>query len=221
MKQACRGVRAPPESATVAAMPSRRPDAERLLAALAAQRVALGSQPWAGAVTASVLGAACADAVVAALDAGLVPQPAALRGAVIYAVGLLEARAPGRAVEVRVPPYAAIQCVAGPRHTRGTPPNVVETDALTWILLAVGRMSWDAAARGGKLRASGPRADLSGYLPLNPAGHVDAAVEIEERVRGRGRSRGLQPPMTLGDQKLADSDIELPDAPEDGSPDPD
>jgi hypothetical protein len=70
---------------------------------------------------------------------------------------------------VRIPPYAAIQCVAGPRHTRGTPPNVVETDAVTWILLATGRMSWAKAAADGRLRASGPRADLSDYLPLVPA----------------------------------------------------
>lgn len=147
-------------------MPSRRLDPERLLAAVSAQRSALGSRPWAGPVTIAALGAACLDAVVAALDVGLAPQPAALRGAVIYAAGLLEARAPGRAVEVRIPPYAAIQCVAGPRHTRGTPPNVIEADAVTWILLATGRTRWDAAVRGGKVHASGPRADVSEYLPL-------------------------------------------------------
>jgi hypothetical protein len=92
-----------------------------------------------------------------------------LRCAVVHLLGVLAARAPGRAVEVRIPPYAAIQCVAGPRHTRGTPPNVVETDAVTWILLATGRMSWAKAAADGRLRASGPRADLSDYLPLVPA----------------------------------------------------
>ncbi len=70
---------------------------------------------------------------------------------------------------MRIPPLAAIQCVAGPRHTRGTPPNVVETDAVTWILLATGRISWAEAAADGRLRASGPRADLSSYLPLMPA----------------------------------------------------
>ena len=103
------------------------------------------------------------------LDAGRPPEPEALRCAVIHLLGLLVSRAPGRAVEVRVPPYAAVQCVAGPRHTRGTPPNVVETDAITWIRLATGRISWADAASGGMLRASGPRADLSAPLPLAEA----------------------------------------------------
>ena len=85
------------------------------------------------------------------------PQPEALRWAVRYLLGVLTARAPGRAVEVRIPPYAAVQCVAGPRHTRGTPPNVVETDAVTWIRLATGRLGWAAAVADGLLRASGPR----------------------------------------------------------------
>jgi len=163
-------VRAGLSSATVWAMPSRRLDPERLLAAVNGQRSALGSRPWAGPATVAALGAACLDAVVAALDSGLAPQAAALRCAVSHALGLLEARAPGRAVEVRIPPYAAIQCVAGPRHTRGTPPNVVEADAVTWILLAIGRVRWDEAVRGGKLRPSGPRADLSEYLPLTVSG---------------------------------------------------
>ncbi|HTW19316.1 MAG TPA: sterol carrier family protein [Mycobacteriales bacterium] len=79
---------------------------------------------------------------------------------------ILAERAPGRSVEVRVPPYAAIQCVEGPRHTRGTPPNVVEMPALTWVALATGRMRWaDAVATGG-VRASGERADLSALLPV-------------------------------------------------------
>jgi hypothetical protein len=150
-------------------MPSRRLHPERLVAVVNAQRSVLGAQPWAGPVSIDALGEACLEAVVAVLDAGLAPQPAALRGAVVYVLGLLEARAPGRAVEVRIPPYAAIQCVAGPRHTRGTPPNVVEADAVTWILLATGRMRWDVAVRGGKLRASGARADVSEYLPLAAA----------------------------------------------------
>jgi hypothetical protein len=76
---------------------------------------------------------------------------------------------PGRAVEVRVPPYAAVQCVAGPRHTRGTPPNVVEMDAVTWVSLAAGRLAWAQAVADGRIRASGPRADISGYLPLPDA----------------------------------------------------
>ncbi|MGW2196097.1 sterol carrier family protein, partial [Streptosporangium sp. NPDC001682] len=69
-------------------------------------------------------------------------------------------------VEVRVPPYAAVQCVEGPRHTRGTPPNVVETDARTWLDLATGRLTWSAAMAAGKVAASGARADLSEHLPL-------------------------------------------------------
>ena len=72
---------------------------------------------------------------------------------------------PGRSVELRVPPYVAVQCVAGPRHTRGTPPNVVETDPVTWVLLCAGRVTWDTARREGRLSASGARADLSGLLP--------------------------------------------------------
>ncbi|QQM41890.1 maleylpyruvate isomerase family mycothiol-dependent enzyme [Streptomyces liliifuscus] len=78
----------------------------------------------------------------------------------------LAAKAPGASTEVRVPPYAVVQCVEGPRHTRGTPPNVVETDPLTWIRLATGRMEWKAALDEAKAGASGERADLGGLLPL-------------------------------------------------------
>lgn len=78
----------------------------------------------------------------------------------------LAAKAPGGSTEVRVPPYAVVQCVAGPRHTRGTPPNVVETDPLTWIRLATGRLEWARALQDAKVNASGERADLSVYLPL-------------------------------------------------------
>ncbi len=146
----------------------RRADPARLLAAVNAQRAALGEPVWSGPVTAEALGAGCVSAVLAALDAGASPEPEALRWAVVDLLGLLASQAPGRAVEVRIPPYAAIQCVAGPRHTRGTPPNVVETDAVTWIMLASGRMPWASAVADGRLRASGPRADLSAYLPLVP-----------------------------------------------------
>jgi uncharacterized protein (TIGR03083 family) len=79
---------------------------------------------------------------------------------------LLATRAPGRSLELRIPPYAAVQCVAGPRHTRGTPPNVVETDPPTWIRLAAGRLDWHEAVTSGAVRASGERADLTGWLPL-------------------------------------------------------
>ncbi|CAM5399683.1 sterol carrier family protein [Streptomyces tanashiensis] len=78
----------------------------------------------------------------------------------------LAVKAPGGAVEVRIPPFAVVQCVEGPRHTRGTPPNVVETDPLTWIRLATGRTEWAGELDGARVSASGERADLSGLLPL-------------------------------------------------------
>ena len=78
----------------------------------------------------------------------------------------LSSVAPGRAIEVRVPPYAAIQCGEGPIHTRGTPPNVIEMDAETWLALADGTQTWRDALASGLVRASGARADLSPYLPL-------------------------------------------------------
>lgn len=80
--------------------------------------------------------------------------------------GVITERHPGHAVEVRVPPFAAVQCVEGPRHTRGTPPNVVETDPLSWLRLATGRLAWVEGVRDGRVRASGDRSDLSGLLPL-------------------------------------------------------
>lgn len=80
--------------------------------------------------------------------------------------GILAERVPGHSVELRVPPYAAIQCVAGPRHTRGTPPNVVEVEPVTWIEIATGRSLWTDATDSGRLRASGDRADLSEHLPV-------------------------------------------------------
>ena len=72
----------------------------------------------------------------------------------------------GNAVEVRVPPYGATQAVEGPRHTRGTPPNVVEMDAATWLSLATGALNWDAAIADARVAASGTRADLSDVLPI-------------------------------------------------------
>lgn len=89
-----------------------------------------------------------------------------LRLLVKHYLAVLEDRAPGHSVEVRVPPYAAVQVIPGVRHTRGTPPAVVETDAATWIALASGELSWADADAAGRLRASGERADLTPYLPL-------------------------------------------------------
>jgi Bacterial SCP ortholog len=103
-----------------------------------------------------------------ALDRGAEPDRPVLRDAVRALLTELARRAPGRSVEVRIPPFGAIQCVAGPRHTRGTPPNVVETDPMTWLLVATGRLSWADATEQGRLRASGIRTDLSEFLPLGP-----------------------------------------------------
>jgi Bacterial SCP ortholog len=113
-------------------------------------------------------GESAVAAALAALDAGEPPSRSVLRPAVRYLLDLLADRAPGRAVEVRVPPYAAVQCVEGPRHTRGTPPNVVETDADTWIRLACARLTWAEADAAGRISASGARADVSAYLPVWP-----------------------------------------------------
>ncbi|MBN9223730.1 MAG: hypothetical protein ABS63_02245 [Microbacterium sp. SCN 70-27] len=88
--------------------------------------------------------------------------------AVRYLLQLLAEKAPGNTVEVRVPPFGAVQVVEGPRHTRGTPPNVVETDAATWIALAIGAESWSDASAAGRISASGTRADISALLPLRP-----------------------------------------------------
>lgn len=75
-------------------------------------------------------------------------------------------KAPGRSVEIRVPPYAAVQAVPGTVHRRGTPPAVVETDAQTWLGLAGGSVAWVDAVADGRVRASGERSDLSPWLPL-------------------------------------------------------
>lgn len=108
-----------------------------------------------------------ADAVGEWLDGhGAAPERAELARAVRRSLRTLAQLAPGATVEVRVPPFAAVQCVAGPRHTRGTPPNVVETDPKTWLQLATARLTWAEAITTGRLIASGPRADLSPWLPL-------------------------------------------------------
>jgi hypothetical protein len=86
--------------------------------------------------------------------------------AVRYTLEEVTARAPGNSVEVRVPPFGVTQCVEGPRHTRGTPPNVIECDAATWLAMVTGRLSWSDAVASGKVAASGLRADLSELLPL-------------------------------------------------------
>jgi len=112
------------------------------------------------------------EAVVHGLDLAAVtaeavaPDPAAARLATRLLLDVLAAKAPGRSVEVRVPPYGAVQAVAGPRHSRGTPTAVVEIDPLPFLELATGRLDPVAAAADGRLRARGGRSDLSPYLPL-------------------------------------------------------
>jgi hypothetical protein len=96
------------------------------------------------------------------------PARAVLAAAVKTSARWLAQQAPGRSVELRVPPHVAVQLIEGPRHTRGTPPNVVETDAATWLRLATGAQTWADAVAEGRVSASGNRADLSARLPLAP-----------------------------------------------------
>jgi hypothetical protein len=120
-----------------------------------------------------------ADQLRAAVDpvrawlAGEADQPsrAVVGAAVKTTARWLAQHVPGRSVELRVPPHVAVQCIEGPRHTRGTPPNVVETDAATWLRLATGTLSWADAVATGKVVASGNRADLGGLVPLSPLRH--------------------------------------------------
>jgi hypothetical protein len=114
-----------------------------------------------GAVRAATKSASAATAEQATRDT--------IATAVRYTLQLLAERAEGNTVEVRVPPFGAVQCIPGPRHTRGTPPNVVEMDAETWLALAAGRLAWVDALESGTVHASGQRADLSEYLPVRPA----------------------------------------------------
>jgi uncharacterized protein (TIGR03083 family) len=148
----------------------------------AAARDTLASGPLPAAVTISRGPAAVADVLLTRVWELVIhsddlarslpdrPGPRVEPGAVpVTARGLadlLAARTPGHSVELRVPPYVAVQCVPGPRHTRGTPPSVVETDPTTWWRLATGRTGWADAVATGAVRASGERSDLSGYLPV-------------------------------------------------------
>lgn len=96
------------------------------------------------------------------------PGPGDLATAVRYLLQLLAEKAPGNAVEVRVPPFGAVQVIEGPRHTRGTPPNVVEMEPETWLSVALGDEDWAVALAEGRILASGTRAHLAGLLPLRP-----------------------------------------------------
>lgn len=106
------------------------------------------------------------DEVIAKLSKGIEPDRRIMRVAVRALLAALSSVAPGRSVEVRVPPYGAIQCIEGPRHTRGTPPNVVEIGPVTFVELAGGLTTWADAVKDGRIRASGTRADLSHLFPI-------------------------------------------------------
>ena len=110
--------------------------------------------------------AAGREALAVCRSAGFSADRDVTATAVRYTLEELASRAPGRTVEVRVPPYGAAQCVEGPVHRRGTPPNVIETDGATWLALATGELSWRGAVDSGRVRASGQRAHLEGLLPL-------------------------------------------------------
>lgn len=111
-------------------------------------------------VTPGEVRAAVAVARAAEPAAGEVPE--AVR---VTAKAIAQAN-PGKTVEIRIPPYVAVQAFDGLRHTRGTPPNVVETDAKTWLALVSGRETWQRAVETGAVRASGTRADISRVFPL-------------------------------------------------------
>ena len=105
-----------------------------------------------------------------ALGAGQTPDRTQLALTSRWLLQRLERESPGNSVEVRVPPFGAVQFVEGPRHTRGTPPNVVEMDARTFVALATGSLAWVAGVSAGAIRASGIRSDISAFFPLNLGG---------------------------------------------------
>lgn len=113
------------------------------------------------------VGRAAVEAWLAAqTDGAAPPERATTATAVRFTLEELAARAPGQALEVRVPPYGATQCIAGPVHRRGTPPAVIEMQPQVWLGLATGRTDWAGAVAAGNVDASGARADLSERLPL-------------------------------------------------------
>jgi len=111
------------------------------------------------------------ESAVASAVAGFAPgaEPAprdTVAMAVRYLLQCLAEDSKGNTLEVRVPPFGATQCVEGPGHTRGTPPNVVEMDAATWLALATGTLSWEDGIASTRIAASGQRADLRGHVPV-------------------------------------------------------
>ncbi|WP_017585838.1 sterol carrier family protein [Nocardiopsis ganjiahuensis] len=139
----------------------------RLRTALDEQLSALGEPAFEGTDEEAV--AAAVRAVLRAQE----PLRPALKAAVRCSLAVLADRVPGHSLEVRVPPYGAVQVIEGPRHTRGTPPGVVETDPLTWLRLVDGRTGWESAVGEHGVRASGVRSDLSAHLPLWPEPQLD------------------------------------------------
>jgi len=127
---------------------------------------------WGAIRLADYLATRCVELTVHSLDlADAIDRKVAMdRDALAVAVRLLaqvlSTVAPGRAVELRIPPFAAVQAIEGPRHTRGTPGSVVETDGETWLELATGRTEWADAVTHGRVSASGERSDLSSVLPI-------------------------------------------------------
>ncbi len=120
------------------------------------------------------------DALAAARSAGAGADRETTARAVRVSLRWLAQRHPGRAVEIRVPPYAAVQALEGLRHTRGTPPNVVETDPTTWLGLVLGTVGWSEAVADGRVVASGTRADLGPYLPLPDLGAGSSAAPARD-----------------------------------------
>jgi uncharacterized protein (TIGR03083 family) len=164
-------------SAAVAAVATRRIAADSVLAGLVGSGVEVvrgrrGPVGLADYLTARVIELAVHGDDLARSSPGLTldrSRPGGRRATQLACRALTEVlaeRVPGRSVEVRVPPFAAVQCVAGPRHTRGTPPAVVELEPVTWLRLASGRETWADAVASGRVRASGQRTDLSDHLPL-------------------------------------------------------
>ena len=104
--------------------------------------------------------------VLADYDVGGLSDRDAAQQTVLASLDELVRIAPGRSVEVRIPPFGAVQAVAGGAHRRGTPRAVVETDPVTWLRLVIGHITWAEATASGAVHASGERSDLSQYLPF-------------------------------------------------------
>ncbi|CAN5713359.1 hypothetical protein BH24ACT11_BH24ACT11_07070 [soil metagenome] len=133
-------------------------------------RWAAGAGSYAGRVPARLRPAAAAEVEAALARRAAGGNEAADQQLLVkHLLAVLTQRHPGASVEVRVPPYAVAQCIEGARHTRGTPPAVVETDADTWIAVATGAVHWSEAVLAGRIAASGERSDLSDLLPLHAA----------------------------------------------------